>query len=143
MENIKFHYKNQSELDLLINFVGYLRQAKAEYSGGTMVVEPMWRKRIVDDSVWGELLDVRTRARLRANDTWDIEDILDCVLSAEYELINVKSVDSGTAILEYDPLAFPFGGTDPLKALIEAFGFAVTGDSLNDGLAKWLKNISG
>lgn len=142
MENIKFFYKSQSELDPLISFVGYLRQTKAAHSGGTMIVESEEIERIIADSAWMDLLDVGTIDRLARDETWDIEDILDCVLSGEYELFDVKPLDSGTAILEYDPLAFPFGGTDPLKALIEAFGFVVTRDSFHDGFAEWEKKGS-
>lgn len=47
----------------------------------------------------------------------------------EYELLSCEMISDETARINYNPFAFPYGGTDCMKALIEAFGFEVTGIS--------------
>ena len=44
-----------------------------------------------------------------------------------YELLACER-DAQLGRLEFRPLAGPFGGTDALKALVEAFGFRVVGE---------------
>jgi hypothetical protein len=54
--------------------------------------------------------------------------MIEAFKNGEYELISCELVSSDMAQLEYNPLAFPYGGTDPIKALVEAFGFHVVGE---------------
>lgn len=63
---------------------------------------------------------------------WSLEDVVWCVLNGEYQLVSL-TFDGTSGRLVYDPAAFPFGGTDPIKALITLFGFEVTRDSFWDG----------
>lgn len=49
----------------------------------------------------------------------------------EFELLACRKATERLAYLEFDPLAFPYGGTGCMKQLIVAFGFRVTGE--NDG----------
>jgi len=88
------------------------------------------RGAVIDDPAWIDLLDDASIATMSGPDAWQLEDILDCMLTGEYDLLSVSFSDAGR--LEYDPHAFPFGGTDPIRALIESFGFTVTHDSCYD-----------
>ena len=89
----------------------------------------------VGDSKWIDLLDSATLQRLTDGKHWPLEDILDSLLKGEYELLEIEYAD-GRGRLLYDPFSFPFGGTGPLKGLVQAFGFEVTRDSFHDGFAE-------
>ena len=53
--------------------------------------------------------------------------MLDALKEGEYELLACeREVRMGR--LEHRPLAWPYGGTGALRALVEAFGFRVVGD---------------
>ena len=88
------------------------------------------RGTVIDDPAWVDLLDDASIAKMSEPDAWQLEDILDCMLTGEYDLLSVTFSDAGR--LEYDPHSFPFGGTDPMRALLESFGFSVTHDSCYD-----------
>ena len=88
------------------------------------------RGAVIDDPAWIDLLDDASITKMSEPDAWQLEDILDCMLTGEYDLLSVTFSDIGR--LEYDPHSFPFGGTDSMRALIESFGFSVTHDSCYD-----------
>ena len=88
------------------------------------------RGAVIDDPAWIDLLDDSSIAKMSEPDAWQLEDILDCMLTGEYDLLSVTFSDTGR--LEFDPHSFPFGGTDPIRALIESFGFIVSHDSCYD-----------
>ena len=100
-------------------------------------IKPRWigldsvaRDAVINDAGWVDLLDDAALARVTQPDAWDLEDILDCILTGEYDLLAVTFSETGR--LEYDPHSFPFGGTDPMRALIKSFGFTVSHDSCYD-----------
>jgi hypothetical protein len=97
---------------------------------------------IVKDSAWIDLLDVGAFEKLTGQEEWQLEDILQCVLNGEYHLVGV-SFDGRSGRLVYDPWAYPFGGTDPLKALVRVFGLEVVRDSFWDGFAEWQRKNAG
>lgn len=119
---------------LLTRFIEEVATEKAANSDRSMIVEDC--QPIIDDPKWLDLLDPAAIEYLTDGDHWQLEDILECMLCGEYELLNVDFVD-GRGRLLYDPLAFPFDGTDAIKALVEVFGFRVTQDSFHDGYAEW------
>lgn len=86
---------------------------------------------------WHALLDAEAAARLGDEGIWGVEDIIDCVLNADYRLVGLE-FDGRSGRLLYDPYGYPFG-TDPLKGLVELFGLRVTADSFYDGYAEWLR----
>lgn len=55
--------------------------------------------------------------------------LFDAMISAfadgEYELINCRSDDGTIGLLEFKSMAYPYGGTGCMQALIECFGFSV------------------
>ena len=93
---------------------------------------------LVSDSAWIDLLDNQAIEILTREGAWALEDILDCVLQGEYTLVGV-TFDGRSGRLIYEPWAYPFGGTDALKALVETFGLEVSRDSFHDGFAEWKK----
>jgi hypothetical protein len=90
---------------------------------------------LIRDPAWIDLLDSEAFENATRSDSWGLEDILDCVLNGEYLLVNL-SFDGHSGRLLYDPWAYPFGGTDPLKALVKMFGYEITRDSYWDGFAE-------
>jgi hypothetical protein len=64
---------------------------------------------------------------------WDFESVLDSLFNGEYTLVDLILTDDSNGILYYDPWAFPFGGSEPLVALIESFGHYVHFDSWHEG----------
>jgi len=58
---------------------------------------------------------------------WDFSSMLDGIREGEYALLGVRSDDMQTGFLEFDPHAFPFGGTASLRALILAYGHELLG----------------
>jgi len=69
---------------------------------------------------------------------WDFESMVDCFLNGEYELVSCSLWTPDTAVLEFAPFAFPYGGTGCMKALIEAFDFEVIGEDDGTGYVSYL-----
>jgi hypothetical protein len=90
---------------------------------------------LILDPAWIDLLDSEAFDKVTTSDSWALEDILDCLLNGEYWLVNV-TFSGETGRLVYDPWAYPFGGTAPLKAFVRMFGFEVSRDSFEDGFAE-------
>lgn len=57
---------------------------------------------------------------------WDFGSMIDAFRNGEYDLMGLRRVRPDRARLEYEPHAYPYGGTGCMRALIEAFGFRVT-----------------
>ena len=91
---------------------------------------------IIREPAWIDLLDAEAFQKV-TGDGWDLESMFDCILNGEYTLVSLF-FDGQAGRLVYDPWAYPFGGTDPLKALVTTFGFDVTRDSFHDGYAEWV-----
>jgi len=94
------------------------------------------RRAVVRDASWLDLLDASAIDAMTAPGRWSLEDLLDCLLAGDYELVGL-TFDGRRGRLVYEPCGYPFGGTSPLVGLVEAFGLAVTRDSFHDGFAEW------
>ena len=83
------------------------------------------------------LEDLRTRPMIitpiehAAGEIWDFDSLIDALMNGEYELQSCEMVDPTQARLNFYSLAYPYGGVGCMVALIEAFGFTVTG--IEDG----------
>ncbi len=64
---------------------------------------------------------------------WDFESVIDAILNGEYLLLDLVETDESQAVLRYDPLAGPFGGTESLVELVDGFGQRVIHDSWHEG----------
>jgi hypothetical protein len=59
---------------------------------------------------------------------WDFRVLLRSLEDSEIRLTACRHVQDDVAWLEFEPLAYPYGGTASLKALIAAFGLLVVGE---------------
>lgn len=66
------------------------------------------------------------------SDRWDFESVLDAILNGDYALLSLE-VDGSRTTLFYLPPGLPFGGSEALMQLIEAFGHRVTFDQWHGG----------
>jgi hypothetical protein len=62
---------------------------------------------------------------------WDFDSMIWSIMEAEYDLLGCERVVGGAARLNFQALAYPYGGVGGLVALVEVFGFVVTG--IEDG----------
>jgi len=62
---------------------------------------------------------------------WDFFSMIDAFRNGEYELRSCELVGPVSGRLEFFALAYPYGGVGSMVALIEAFGFTITG--IQDG----------
>jgi len=53
--------------------------------------------------------------------------------NGEYDLLACHRIDGVRARLEFTPLAYPYGGTDCMRALIAAFGFRILAEDDGTG----------
>jgi hypothetical protein len=74
---------------------------------------------------------VETQTEAAAGLRWDFDSMIWSIMEAEYALLGCERVGGDAARLKFDALAYPYGGVGGLVALVEAFGFAVTG--IEDG----------
>ncbi len=69
---------------------------------------------------------VEQRASDPSLDTpWDFGSMIDAFRNGDYRLLGLR-VDGSVARIEFEPFGWPYGGTDCMEALVEAFGFTVT-----------------
>lgn len=122
-----------SRFPLLAAFFERLASKKSPLSESTDVCADT--EAIIREPAWIDLLDTEAIQNV-TSDGWDLESMLDSILNGEYSLVSL-SFDSGSGRLVYDPLTYPFGGTDSLKALVTTFGFEVAHDSFHDGYVEW------
>jgi len=62
---------------------------------------------------------------------WDFDSMIHAIMEGEYDLLGCEPSVPGKAVLRFDAQAYPYGGVGALVALVEAFGFAVSG--IDDG----------
>ena len=71
---------------------------------------------------------VETRFTDPSLDTpWDFGSMLDAIKDAEFSIIGLRAGSHDRGFLEFDPEAYPFGGTGSLRALILAYGHELVG----------------
>lgn len=63
--------------------------------------------------------------------TWDFDSLIDAFVNGEYNLLDCEMTGGGKARLNFDAMAYPYGGVGCMVALVEAFGCTVTG--IDDG----------
>lgn len=62
---------------------------------------------------------------------WDFGSMIDAFRNGEYILRSCEMVDCNVARLNFYALAYPYGGTGCMQALVESFGFKVL--TIDDG----------
>ena len=141
-ERVSFELESEERFERLSAFVRALAHSKAEDD-------------FHDDAYWERFLDERSRAAFwwptaaEAEDwerrwsatpvdrrwtdpslktPWVFGSLIDAVERGEFENLACRRTDEGGAI-EFQPCAWPFGGTAWMRALIEAYGGRVTEDT--------------
>jgi hypothetical protein len=71
---------------------------------------------------------IRDHVHPRHDALWDFRVLLRSLEESEIRFIACHRVRDDTARLEFEPLAYPYGGTACLKALIAAFDLLVVGE---------------
>jgi HEAT repeat protein len=71
---------------------------------------------------------IRDHIHPRDDAPWDLTVLLRSIEQSELRLIACRVVGGGEARLEFEALAYPYGGTGCLKALIAAFDLLVIGE---------------
>jgi hypothetical protein len=56
---------------------------------------------------------------------WHFGSMTDAFRNGVYDLLDCRKVADGVGRLEFDPHAWPYGGTACMRALVEAFGHRV------------------
>lgn len=64
-----------------------------------------------------------TEPKLRT--PWDFESMIEAFSNGEYEFMSCEKITDQAARMEYAPFAWPYGGSDAFRALIEYCGFKV------------------
>jgi hypothetical protein len=62
---------------------------------------------------------------------WDFDSMIHSIMDGDYDILGCDRVDGDTARLNIYADAYPYGGVGGLVAVVEAFGFRVTG--IDDG----------
>ena len=80
-----------------------------------------------------------TKRHLLPPTRWDFASFIDTVRTNEWDLAGVRSSDHSHAVIEFVSHAYPFGGTDCLVALAEAFGMQVIERDDGTGPAQYVR----
>jgi hypothetical protein len=97
-----------------------------------------------DDVRRQRLEDLRTRPIIETPTDqatgllWDFDHLVDSFINGEYNLVSCDSTADGKARLNFDALAYPYGGVGCMVALVEAFGGVVTGIEDGTGFVSFL-----
>jgi hypothetical protein len=141
---VEFAIHDAERLERLTAIVDELRLDKA---AGTLEPGPKWRPMFDDRALahfwWptpSELDDWRRRweatplpgrwADPSLQRPWDFDSLIEAFANGEYQILGIRR-QGGTGRLEFEPDAFPYGGTGCMQALVEAFDFVVT--TIDDG----------
>lgn len=143
--HISFKIASNESLTALSHVFYAIKKAKDE---GTLQVSPDWQAYFTEAQLmrfWAPSPEemaawqkawLSTPVPIRFNDQslqtpWDFDSMIDAIQNGEYSLVGIREITEGQARLEFDPEAYPFGGTESLQALIEAFGHEIIG--VDDG----------
>jgi hypothetical protein len=139
--------------DALTALTAVLVEIKREKAEGTLRSGEKWRSYFTEEQlqtfwwpseeelvVWQRewqatpVPDRFTEPKLRTR--WDFDSMFEAIQNGEYDLIGLRRMEDGLVRLEFDPQACPFGGTESLQALVEAFGHKVLGVDDGTGYAE-------
>jgi hypothetical protein len=65
--------------------------------------------------------------RLHLQSIWDFGSMIEAFHKGVYNLLRITRTSDNTGALRFEALAYPYGGTGCMRALIECFGRIVTG----------------
>lgn len=115
------------------DWVSYFDKGALEWFDSVILL-PNSEEKAVFDQLW-KISHPEKRVNhpmFNTGEKWSLESVISVIYQGDYELISI--IRSGdTARLYFDPGGYPFGGTDALVQLIEAFGHVVIYDSWHEG----------
>ncbi len=141
-EFIEFRIHDEQRFLMLVKVFEALKAAK-EGSGPAPDPEaPYWQDLFDEPALahfWWPTEEERQEHRLRwfatpveqrwsapsLETAWDFASMVEAFYSGEYNLIACRCVSSQLGRFEFCALAYPYGGTGCMKALLEAFGFEI------------------
>jgi len=143
---IKFEVVSEIKLKRLMKIVSELSKRK---QSDDWQDEPHWREffdrdelqyfTVLSERQWQEWNEFwfTTPIKVRHSSEmptpgWDFGSMIDAIYHGDYELINVKVVKDREALLEILPRGWPYGGLNPLKALVRCFGHKIIGFHTGD-----------
>ena len=123
------------------NLVSVIDALKAEKQSGSLRPDPKWLAYFNDKARahfwWPSPAEAEEHSRRwfatplpeRWTDEslktpWDFDSLIDAFGNGEYDLLGIRRMGQ-VARLEFEPQAFPYGGTGCMQAIIEAFDFEV------------------
>ncbi len=65
--------------------------------------------------------------------SWDFESLFAAFEEGDYDLISCELISNNLGELRFEPHGYPYGGTDCMHMLIQAFGFSVVGEDDGTG----------
>jgi hypothetical protein len=131
---------NQSRFEALSRVFNALKQEKQKQLASEENREK--EKGFRSDNQWLDFFDEEARSHFRwptiqSSNVWSLPSLTSAFKDGEYELVACRMVSPKLARLEFDPFAFPYGGTECMKMLIEAFGFQITGEDDGTGYMQY------
>ncbi len=144
-EYVEFRVHSQDRFQRLVRVVAELQREKAGPARRSLeALQRLFDEDVLRRFAWPgpaeraqRRVDLATRPVVEtptenaAGLRWDFDSMIWSIMEAEYELLGCEEVAGGTARLSFQALAYPYGGVGGLVALVEAFGFVVTG--IEDG----------
>lgn len=139
---VKFNISDPESLDRLVSVVEALKRDKTAESPRS---DEEWRQLFTQgelETFWAPTSEERAQWEKYWFSTplpkrhslempmppWHFELMIEMILEhSDYDLLGVRPLSGGEAVLEFEPNAYPYGGTEALRALIRAFGHEVAG----------------
>lgn len=84
--------------------------------------------------LFGELPIIISSKENNPRDDWDIYSMFEAISGSEYDLIGVRMIKPDNYRLEFDPHAYPYGGTQSLQKLISCLGHTIV--AVDDGTGR-------
>lgn len=119
---IEFSYQHKNQVKQLERFILDFQKAKE-------CQEP----EITEDKKWLNYFDQSSLEKFfhwgdweEGLEKWDFESWLDAIYNGEYQLQGCRIISDTIARLEYAAWAWPYGGADSLRHLIQLFQLTIT-----------------
>ncbi|URZ07498.1 hypothetical protein [Clostridium felsineum] len=61
---------------------------------------------------------------------WDFESMIDAFANGEYDFVSCERISNGKGRIEFNPWAWPYGGSSSFRALIEYHGFKILSEDI-------------
>ncbi|WP_052807192.1 hypothetical protein [Risungbinella massiliensis] len=118
---IEFSYQYQNQVEQLEKFVLDFQKEKDKQEP-EMMEDKKWLGYFNQSSLeeffyWGDWAE--------NSNQWDFESWLDAIYNGEYQLQGCMIISDTTARLKYAAWAWPYGGADCLRHLVQLFGLTI------------------